>query len=74
MILGFFIGGIFLVIGLIEPAMNRKGSKSSSDRYCPDCGREIPFNALFCPYYGRKFESMNGEHQIDEYLLNLNCE
>ena len=24
-------------------------------RYCPDCGREIPFDAKLCPYCGKKF-------------------
>ena len=25
------------------------------DRYCPDCGRAIPFDANLCPYCGKKF-------------------
>jgi len=29
--------------------------KQKSDRYCPDCGRAIPFDANICPYCGKKF-------------------
>lgn len=25
------------------------------DRYCPECGRAIPFDANVCPYCGKKF-------------------
>lgn len=27
------------------------------DRYCPNCGRRIPFDANICPYCAKKFES-----------------
>jgi hypothetical protein len=33
------------------------GRKTSSLRYCPNCGREILFDANFCSYCGKKFES-----------------
>ena len=26
-----------------------------SNRYCPACGRAIPFDANICPYCGKKF-------------------
>ena len=26
------------------------------DRYCPNCGRGIPFDARTCPYCSKKFE------------------
>lgn len=28
---------------------------SKSERYCPQCGRGIPFDAQLCPYCGRRF-------------------
>ena len=27
----------------------------SSDRYCPECGRGIPFDSKTCPYCSKKF-------------------
>ena len=30
-------------------------NKQKSDRYCPYCGRAIPFDANICPYCGKKF-------------------
>ena len=27
------------------------------DRYCPDCGRAIPFDAKVCPYCGKQFKN-----------------
>ena len=44
----FLIGIILFSIGLImEP--------SKKNRYCPGCGRGIPFDAQFCPYCGKRF-------------------
>ncbi len=37
-------------------SLNRNGNVQQSDRRCPDCSREIPFNAIVCPYCGKKFE------------------
>jgi len=30
-------------------------SSRKSDRYCPKCGRSIPFDAIVCPYCEYKF-------------------
>jgi hypothetical protein len=30
-------------------------SDRKSDRYCPSCGRAIPFDANLCPYCGKQF-------------------
>jgi len=30
-------------------------SDKKSDRYCPSCGRAIPFDANICPYCGKNF-------------------
>jgi hypothetical protein len=31
-------------------------TKTAPDRICPNCGREIPFDALICSYCGKQFE------------------
>ena len=28
-------------------------------RYCPNCGRNIPFDAKICPYCGKNFETFS---------------
>jgi H+/Cl- antiporter ClcA len=33
------------------------GRKTTPQRICPNCGREIPFDANLCSYCGKKFES-----------------
>jgi len=48
-------GIIFLIIGipltLIGLVLKSKEQKQiSSTRRCPKCGREIPFDAVVCPY------------------------
>lgn len=40
--------------------------KSKSDRYCPSCGRVIPFDAKLCPYCGKKFKNHFTEKQEEE--------
>jgi predicted amidophosphoribosyltransferase len=32
--------------------------KKRDDRYCPKCGREIPFDVKVCPYCGKKFKEL----------------
>ena len=32
-----------------------KNTTIKNDRYCPKCGRSIPFDADYCPYCGMKF-------------------
>lgn len=50
----FIIGGvIFSVIGATSKG---KTVQQSRDRYCPSCGRSIPFDALVCPYCKKDFE------------------
>jgi len=29
--------------------------KIMSERKCPNCGRVIPMDAIYCPYCGKKF-------------------
>jgi len=33
------------------------GKKPTHERRCPNCGRNIPFDANICPYCAKKFES-----------------
>lgn len=32
-------------------------NRQHETRYCPNCGRKIPFDAEFCPYCSKKFET-----------------
>ena len=58
------VGGIFALLLLIviiyylskPKKSDNKKSLSQNDRYCPNCGRGIPFNAKVCPYCGKQFE------------------
>ena len=34
----------------------KKPSEKTKDRYCPNCGRNIPFNTNICPYCKHDFE------------------
>jgi hypothetical protein len=56
------IGIIGLIIWLIvrPPIGGKKEGKTPRvDRRCPDCGRQIPIDALMCPYCGKNFASKN---------------
>jgi len=56
----FVIGLIAFIIGIIvilkgreiQPQLQSQPSTPpvKPNRYCPKCGREIPFDAVFCPY------------------------
>lgn len=58
-----FMGVLLLFAGAIvyDISVGREKEKKelknevSKDRYCPGCGRAIPFDALLCPYCGKKF-------------------
>jgi len=39
---------------------------SKAGRYCPKCGRKIPFDAYICPYCGVNFEEDLGEENVKE--------
>ena len=54
------IGFILMIIGLVIPEDEKKTVVTSSKepeekRFCPNCGRGIPFDANICPYCGKKF-------------------
>lgn len=61
----FVIVVVILIIAILWRATGNKRvevhtttveKSSKSDRYCPDCGRGIPFDAKTCPYCSKKFE------------------
>ena len=61
---------IFFLLGIIMPFIVQSELNKFADnpsllqerkikkqkRYCPKCGRSIPFSAVYCPYCGNKFE------------------
>lgn len=63
LIIGLLLGIIGLIVWLIvrppEPSFYEKqGEQRESQeerRRCPECGRNIPFDASVCPYCGKKF-------------------
>lgn len=60
------LGTIFLFIGIpigiIGAVLKSKEKKQTEelphDRYCPDCGRSIPFDANICPYCKKDFDAV----------------
>ena len=50
------VAGLYITI---TDSRNRKAGKIDNQqkpsKYCTNCGREIPFDALLCPYCGTKF-------------------
>lgn len=40
---------------IIIPETSKQREK---ERFCPDCGRTIPFDANLCPYCGKKFKEI----------------
>lgn len=51
------VGGLIGIILWLVFRPPIGGKKAAPDRICPNCGRAIPFDALLCPYCGKKFES-----------------
>jgi len=61
-----FIVLIFVVLAILGTnkntrkmveAQSRTPQSKLSDRYCPGCGRGIPFDSNSCPYCGKKFNN-----------------
>ena len=46
----FIVGLMVLLKGRETTSQPSTPSSSKSIRYCPKCGREIPFDAVVCPY------------------------
>lgn len=53
LIIVIILGLIGLIIWLV--VRGGTGAGKPSGRRCPNCGREIPEDALTCPYCGKKF-------------------
>ena len=63
------IGGLLVFIGVIFYLKDEIGSGLTSNsnldpfqttqktqtRYCPSCGRSIPFDSVICPYCSKKY-------------------
>lgn len=57
LIIGLIGGIIGLIIWLIvRPDEPAKRKEQPSERYCPECGRNIPFDAQVCPYCAATLE------------------
>jgi len=61
-ILGVIVTIVVIIIGLFivfsdykNKQVDKIDKQQEASRYCPDCGRAIPFDAQFCPSCGRKF-------------------
>ena len=50
------IGLIMIVVGITYNPLKKKNDESK--RFCPKCGREIPFDANVCPYCKHDFEEL----------------
>ena len=59
LIIVIITGIIGLIIWLVirPPIGGEPGQKTSSNRKCPSCGRDIPMDAQVCPYCGKDFKS-----------------
>ncbi len=63
LIIGLILGIIGLIVWLIvrppEPShyekQQQQGGQEDDRRRCPECGRNIPFDASVCPYCGKRF-------------------
>ncbi len=62
----FLIGFVIFILGFVIPEETKREVHhynrtqpvpTSSGRYCPSCGRSIPFDASICPYCGLKFQN-----------------
>jgi len=61
-----FLINVFCHVGIIVYIVSRSNlfgfistypNLAGSIRICPDCKKNIPFDALICPYCGKKFKS-----------------
>ena len=51
----FFIGLIGIIIWFVVRPPITGENRQHSNRYCTNCGRNIPIDARVCPYCGKKF-------------------
>lgn len=68
---GLLLGIVLIAIGLIQPSKK----EDKRDRYCPKCGRAIPFDANICPYCGKKFDDYSTyEDRVEELVEKIEGE
>ena len=65
-LLWFFVILLLGLIGLVVWLIVRPPLGKEGKRYCSGCGREIPFDAMLCPYCGRKFEDLSNTTDQDK--------
>ena len=72
--LGLIVFGIISVVfGLYDYQRLERKKDGSKSRYCPDCGRAIPFDANICPYCGKKFWGNKNGKEISIANSRLGC-
>jgi uncharacterized membrane protein HdeD (DUF308 family) len=55
------IGIILFIVGIISSIVgffitsSKTVDQQIQKRFCPSCGRDIPINAMVCPYCGKNF-------------------
>jgi len=57
----FILGLAALITGMDKP---KSTTTKHEYRFCPNCGREIPFDAKICPYCGNDFQTISKENKV----------
>ena len=52
----FILGLVVLILGIEKDIPPKVIEEKSFLRFCPNCGRNIPFDANICPYCGKNFQ------------------
>ena len=71
---GLLVGIILIIVGLVNSEKKADAPSRLSDRYCPNCGRAIPFDARTCPYCSKKFENdipMNDNVKTEKFVEEI---
>jgi predicted amidophosphoribosyltransferase len=55
MLIALYIPYKRIISGKLVPFSTSK-TPSQSDRFCPNCGKVIAWDAQTCPYCGKRFE------------------
>ncbi|MEF8848961.1 MAG: zinc ribbon domain-containing protein [Candidatus Thermoplasmatota archaeon] len=70
-IVGLLVGVIFIIAGGLLSDNKKVQESRLTDRYCPSCGRMIPFDANNCPYCGKQFESFYDKNRYEDESRSL---
>ena len=60
---GLMFGIVLIIVGLLNPENKKEGRNG---RYCPDCGRAIPFDVNICPYCSKNFDDARKKNIVKE--------